>query len=381
MSRPNDFIEISGTKMRKLAAQGAKPCDVSNGKEIPSDLLAANCVPPGFMVQSGWEIVCDYYQNVDTKQWIHHSTQLLSDSTSYIFGAIHNKHTKHTGELGQLDFKVFMVNHAGKTISPWHDVPLYTSADKEETSIYYHMVVEIPKYSTAKLEVNKALPNNPIMQDINKKDRSPRYYTYGVPIFNYGLLPQTWEDINHIDSETGSKGDGDPIDVIEVGDTPLLIGQVVSVKVLGSFALIDEGETDHKIIALRTTDKNIHHINTVYDLERYYPHVISNIVHWLKYYKTTDGKPANKLKSDKPTTPEQAVQIIQQVHGFYQNLVTGEESYGYWLPNNNGRVQSQTSGNKPAPVVQTKENYNAKSDEEENNSNSKNSEVKGSWEQ
>lgn len=56
-SRPNDFIEISGSKMRKLAAQGAKPCDISNNKEIPSDLLEANCIPPGFMVQSGWEIV------------------------------------------------------------------------------------------------------------------------------------------------------------------------------------------------------------------------------------------------------------------------------------------------------------------------------------
>ena len=56
-TRPDDFIEISGSKMRKLAAQGAKPCDISNGKTIPSDLLAANCIPPGFMVQSGWEIV------------------------------------------------------------------------------------------------------------------------------------------------------------------------------------------------------------------------------------------------------------------------------------------------------------------------------------
>ena len=44
--------------MRALAAQGAKPCP----NEIPSDLLAANCIPPGFMVQTGWDIVCDYYQ-------------------------------------------------------------------------------------------------------------------------------------------------------------------------------------------------------------------------------------------------------------------------------------------------------------------------------
>lgn len=44
--------------MRQLAAQGAKPCP----EDIPSDLLAANCIPPGFMVQTGWDIVCDYYQ-------------------------------------------------------------------------------------------------------------------------------------------------------------------------------------------------------------------------------------------------------------------------------------------------------------------------------
>ena len=46
------------SKMRALAAQGAEPCP----NEIPSDLLAANCIPPGFMVQTGWDIVCDYYQ-------------------------------------------------------------------------------------------------------------------------------------------------------------------------------------------------------------------------------------------------------------------------------------------------------------------------------
>ena len=45
-SRPSDFIEISGSKMRKLAAQGAVPCDVSHGKEIPSDLLGEHTYIP-----------------------------------------------------------------------------------------------------------------------------------------------------------------------------------------------------------------------------------------------------------------------------------------------------------------------------------------------
>lgn len=42
------------------------------------------------------------------------------------------------------------------------------------------------------MEVMKDVEFNPIMQDESKG--KPRYYTYGVPFFNYGLLPQTWED-------------------------------------------------------------------------------------------------------------------------------------------------------------------------------------------
>jgi 3'-phosphoadenosine 5'-phosphosulfate synthase len=47
-------------------------------------------------------------------------------------------------------------------------------------------------YMTAKMEVNKELPGNPITQDI--KNGEPRFYTYGTTFFNYGLIPQTWED-------------------------------------------------------------------------------------------------------------------------------------------------------------------------------------------
>ena len=87
-------------------------------------------------------------------------------------------------------------------------------------------------YSTAKLELVKTEKNNPIMQDL--KDSKPRYFTYGTPIFNYGFLPQTWEDVSDRDADTGAAGDGDPIDVLEVGlDGPLPIGTVIPVKILG----------------------------------------------------------------------------------------------------------------------------------------------------
>ena len=71
-SREDDFISISGSKMRKLAAIGAKPCPPT----IPSDLIAAKCIPPGFMVQKGWEIVSDYYIRQKTGDWVPYSKQL-----------------------------------------------------------------------------------------------------------------------------------------------------------------------------------------------------------------------------------------------------------------------------------------------------------------
>ena len=99
-TRPDDFISISGSKMRALARQGAKPCDVSAGKAIPSDLLAENCVPPGFMVQSGWDIVCKYYQNVDSDKWIPYSVIQTTPATASA--------SKSEGIFASKSYKLFL---------------------------------------------------------------------------------------------------------------------------------------------------------------------------------------------------------------------------------------------------------------------------------
>jgi 3'-phosphoadenosine 5'-phosphosulfate synthase len=319
-SRLDDFIDISGSKMRKLAAQHAVPCDTSNGKEIPSDLLAANCIPPGFMVQSGWEIVCDYYSNVESEEWKPYSI-ILSEPPAA------KSKVSHEGQYGTKHFKLSPLGDNGKPISPWHDVPLHPASSPE----LYNLVVEIPMYSTAKMEVNKNEPGNPIMQDT--KNGQMRYYSYGVPLFNYGLLPQTWEDINVEDPDTQSKGDGDPIDAIEIGAGPLGMGAVVPVKVLGSLALIDEGETDHKVIVLRQDDPHFSTINSVADLDRVRPGTTRMLLDWLKNYKTSEGKGVNKLKSDTPTTADAAKLIVAETAEYYQKLKKGTtlNSKGYWL--------------------------------------------------
>src|SRR5690242_2537226 len=98
----------------------------------------------------------------------------------------------------------------------------------------------------AKMELSPAEEMNPIKQDIKKGEL--RYIKYSPVLYNYGALPQTWEDPKFVHPDTGKPGDGDPIDVIDLSAHRTERGEIAQVKVIGALALIDEGETDWKIL-------------------------------------------------------------------------------------------------------------------------------------
>jgi len=227
--------------------------------------------------------------------------------------------TVTSGKLGSIFFSMKHRDYE----SFWHDVPLRPSGGGD---VVINFVVEIPMYMTAKMEVQKTHPNNAITQDTNK-DGSARYYTYGTPFFNYGLIPQTWEDPSLL-SEDGYGGDNDPLDVMEVGSAPLKMGSISPCKVLGSLELIDEGETDHKIICITLADPDASRINNMEDLDVVKPGTTARLIDWLKRYKTSDGKPENKLAQDEPTSVEEAVEIIGETHSRWRKLC-GKEGYTY----------------------------------------------------
>lgn len=286
--------------MRLLARNGAVPCSPTN---IPTDLVEANCVPSGFMVPKGWDGVVDYYKNVDaSERWIPWSRPVVDAPAC--------SHTEPSGKLGTTGF---VLKHK-EFDSFWHDIPLRPTTE----STIINFVVEIPMYMTAKMEVQKEIPGNVITQDTNK-DGSARYYTYGTPFFNYGLIPQTWEDPSLI-SPQGNAGDNDPLDVMEIGSTPLKMGSINPCKVLGSLELIDEGETDHKIICIAMSDPDAARINSMSDLDLYKPGTTAKLIDWLKRYKTSDGKPENSLAQELPTTQGEALSIIQETHERWQAL-------------------------------------------------------------
>eukprot|EP00659_Diplonema_papillatum_P003001 gene3001-4720_t len=108
-----------------------------------------------------------------------------------------------------------------KPVSPWHDVPLLATGGQT-----FNYVNEIPIATRAKMEIATKLENNPIKQDIKKGKL--RFFTYGDIPFNYGCLPQTWEDPAVAVPECGNAaGDNDPLDVVVLGDERLEMGEMV----------------------------------------------------------------------------------------------------------------------------------------------------------
>ena len=126
-------------------------------------------------------------------------------------------------------------------LSLWHDVPLVAEEG------LYNFICEIPKCTRKKFEVATTEGATPIKQD--EKKGVLREFKKGDIFFNYGCFPRTWEDPRHVSPDTGYPGDNDPLDVCEIGLRQVQTGEIRPVKVLGVLAMIDDDETDWKVVA------------------------------------------------------------------------------------------------------------------------------------
>lgn len=219
-----------------------------------------------------------------------------------------------------MDYRLFFTDSEGKPISPFHDIPLYAD---EENKIF-NMVVEIPRWTNHKMEINKEEELNPIKQDV--KNKAVRFVKNCFPhhgyIWNYGALPQTWEDPDHEEPSTQTKGDMDPIDVCEIGQTVHKRGAVIQVKVLGIMCLVDEGETDWKVLCIDVNDPLAELLNDVDDIEKNMPGFIKATREWFTVYKIPDGKPANKFAfNGEAKNRDFALKVIDETNEQWRKLV------------------------------------------------------------
>ncbi|KAI8951022.1 inorganic pyrophosphatase [Xylaria longipes] len=215
----------------------------------------------------------------------------------------------------------------GVPISPFHDIPLY--ANQEQTIL--NMIVEIPRWTNAKLEISKDELLNPIKQDVKKgKLRFVRNcFPHKGYLWNYGAFPQTWEDPNSVHPETKAKGDNDPLDVCEIGELVGYPGQVKQVKVLGVMALLDEEETDWKVIVVDVKDPLAPKLNDVEDVERHLPGLLRATNEWFRIYKIPDGKPENQFAfTGECKNKAYAMDVIHECAEAWEKLITGKTQSG-----------------------------------------------------
>ncbi|XP_040356138.2 inorganic pyrophosphatase isoform X5 [Ixodes scapularis] len=227
--------------------------------------------------------------------------------------------TVERGSPNSLDYRVYF-RQGGKYISPFHDIPMFADPAKR----VYNMVVEVPRWTNAKMEIATKEPLNPIKQDTKKNKL--RYVSNCFPhhgyIWNYGAIPQTWEDPGHIDNNTNCKGDNDPIDICEIGFRVAKRGEVLQVKVLGVMALVDEGETDWKLLAIDIRDPLANELNDVGDIEKHMPGLLKATTEWFRIYKIPDGKPENQFAfNGEAKNREFAEKIIAETHTYWEALM------------------------------------------------------------
>lgn len=328
-------------KLLRSAAKSA--VRVALLKPIACSSLSAVCVRS---IRTTRSLAQSIDQTIDpsTKKSVDHSNKHNSEFVAHTEGARDTPDFRiiyHKNRNARTDKVLPQSFNSDDVISPWHEIPIVSPDSKVKSinanskeGLLYHYVNEIPLHTTAKFEVSTKTQHNAIKQDIKKGKL--RHFTYGNIPFNYGCIPQTWEDPTYRDPDTGCLGDNDPIDIVEISSESLSEGGVYQIRVLGVFALIDEGETDWKVIAVASSHPKFDSIHSLKDVDQKF---LETVYDWFKNYKTTDGKPINEFAfNGSSLAADKAHKVIAECHEHWKQLIRGEkENKGLWL-SPSGRV-------------------------------------------
>ncbi len=153
------------------------------------------------------------------------------------------------------------------------------------------MVIEIPKGSKVKYELDKAT-------GLMKMDRI--LYTSTHYPANYGFIPRTLAD------------DGDPLDVLLLCSESLHPLTLVRCVPIGVIAMIDGGKRDEKIIAVPMHDPNY---NGYTDIDQLPRHVFDEMQHFFTVYKALENK---ETAVDAVRGRDDAVRIVAETITLYR---------------------------------------------------------------
>lgn len=144
---------------------------------------------------------------------------------------------------------------------PWHGVPAGKNVPR-----FVNAIIEIPQGSRCKYEIDKD-------SGLLKLDRVI-YSSFYYPT-NYGFIPQTYGD------------DKDPLDILVITSLPVQALTLMEAKVMGVMQMVDNGDSDDKIIAVAANDPGVNHYNNLEELPK---HFFDELRHFFEEYKKLENK-------------------------------------------------------------------------------------------
>ena len=156
-----------------------------------------------------------------------------------------------------------------------------------------YAVIEIPKGSRNKYEYDKDME----AFALDRVLYSPFHYPA-----EYGIIPKTLYD------------DGDPMDVMVLMDQPTFPGCVIETRPIGIMRMIDGDDKDDKILGVPVNDPRYKDINDINDIPS---HLLDEIAHFFKEYKTLEGKVTEVLGWE---NAEKAFEAIKHSIELYKNM-------------------------------------------------------------
>lgn len=170
---------------------------------------------------------------------------------------------------------------------PLHDVAVDEGRLEEEVPV----VVEVPQGSKNKYELDKET-------GLLRLDRV-LYSAVHYPA-NYGFVPRT-----HCD-------DGDPLDVLVLGQEPVHPLTLVQARVLGVMRMRDEKGIDDKLVAVSARDPAV---ADYVDLDHVPRHVLREMRRFFQDYKVLEGK---EVLVEDPLGRDVAMQILRAALDLYR---------------------------------------------------------------
>lgn len=146
-------------------------------------------------------------------------------------------------------------------MNPWHDLKL-----GDKVPELFPAVIEVPKGSKNKYELDKD-------SGLIRVDRV-LFSSIHYPA-NYGFIPRSYCD------------DNDPLDVLVLGQEPVVPLTILMAKPIGVMKMRDNGEADDKVIAVHANDPEFNHYRSIHELP---PHRVAELRNFFENYTALERK-------------------------------------------------------------------------------------------